>query len=1098
MQGESKKLKPVLFATATLAVLLIFILGISYYNHDKTHRNSLQLIQSAFTSQSNRLDTYIKRLHLNLNKVANNLIIKAFLHQRNLPQYKNNSNHLENTDIHLLLKNVAGDILSVYDPHAPGDSIYTSITLFNSSDTPVVHWPDSPAQLDQTAIKKAINSRSHSSIHNQALYLYSPAQDSFDIPGYLIGVIPLSSLANLLQPALITPKEHPIRPYQLLVINQHTKINQELPYDKITQKDGYLLAEDLTIASDTTYQYPQKAALFTNNLTTFPLAIINIEEADKVLTIQTPGLHLIVLAILSIIIIVVVLSLLHSALRNQALQENLENQRHSKVKLREKNKEINFIINAAKLGTWVWNAASGTIKINEEWARMLGYAKDEISLNVESWSKRVHPDDWNDVENLLKQNLNGNTESYLADYRMQHKEGHYIWIHDAGQVMTRNQDGSPKEVLGIHMETTVLHNALKEAEKARQEADSVITNLLDSLLVINTQLKIVRISKETSYLLGLPKDKILGQSVTTLFQEQDDRIIKLFRFYELPQYQDQNSIRNIELSLNVVGAPPLPVWINLSVLRDDNNEIIGVVAAAKDISALKRALDEAHSHRLFVENILHIIPGGLLVVDSDINILRKNQTYDQQLKTWSQKYHLSVTELHALIVANIKQKLQQKTPAEFAVLTPEGDLHIALHASETKLKDTFGRVLFIYDVTERHQAEAQRKLLSTVFEQTSEGVLVTTTDGTIQYANQAITIMSGYNADELIGKDTSIFKNDLQESEHYEDIWHTLANQQVWKGSLTNRTKKGDYFEIEATISPVRNEQQDVSHYVALWHDMTKERSLQQQLLQAQKLESIGQLAAGIAHEINTPIQYIQNNLAFFRNTYNSVAPLFRELHQGFNHPETAIETRYQALEQIASTIDFEFLQEEIPDGLEDSLSGIEHVTRIVAAMKEFSHPGGDIKAPADLNKLIDNALIVTRNEWKYCATVDLQLDADLPMLMCDASAWSQILLNLIVNGADAIREKGTEDGMGKLTIVTKGIDKNTVELTLTDTGCGIKDAHKNKIFDPFFTTKEVGKGSGQGLAIVYDIVVNKHGGNVQCESVVNDHTSFIIRVPIA
>ncbi len=1097
MQGESKTLKPVLFATATLAVLLIFILGISYYNHAKTHRNSLQLIQSAFTAQSNRLDTYIKRLHLNLNKVANNLIIKALLHQRDLPQYKNNLNHLRDTNIYPLLDNVASDILSVYDPHAPGESIYASITLFNSTDTPIVHWPNSLAKLHQEAIEKAKRSHSHSSVYKQTLYLYSPVKDSFDSPGYLLGVIPLSSLTKLLQPTLPAEKEQQIRPHHLLIINQHSKIDHELPYNDITRKETFLLAEHLNRDSKTTYQYPEKAALFKHNLTTYPLAILNIEEADKLLTIQAPGVHIIALAILSIIIIIVVVSLLQSALRNQALQENLLNQRHSEEKLREKSKEINFIIHAAKLGTWVWNAASGKIKINEEWASMLGYTKDEICLNVESWSQRVHPEDWDNVENLLKQHLNGKTESYSADYRMQHKDGHYIWIHDAGQVMTRSQDGSPQEVLGIHMETTVLHNALKEAEKARQEADSVITNFLDSLLVVNTQLKIVRISKETSHLLGLAEDEILGQPVTILFQEQADRITELFRFYELPQHQGQDSIRNIELTLNVVGAPPLPAWINLSVLRDDNNEIIGVVAAAKDSSALKNALKEAQNHRRFVENILHIIPGGLLVVDSDINILRKNKTYDQQLKTWSQQYNLSESELHTLILANIKQKIQQKTPVEFAIVTPNGDIHVALHASETKLKDTLGRVLFIYDVTERHQAEAQRKLISTVFEQTSEGVLVTTTDGIIQYANQAITSMSGYSSDELTGKDTSIFKNDLHESKHYQDIWLTLEKQQVWKGSLTNRAKDGNYFEIEATISPVRNENQEVSHYVALWRDMTKERTLQQQLLQAQKLESIGQLAAGIAHEINTPIQYIQNNLAFLRNTYNSLVPLFKELLKGFQHPETAIETRYKALENMAKTIDFEFIQEEVPEGLEDSLSGIEHVTRIVAAMKEFSHPGGEIKAPADLNKLINNALIVTRNEWKYCATVDLILEEDLPILMCHASAWSQILLNLIVNGADAIREKVTNNEMGKLTITTRDIDKQMIELTVTDTGCGIIDAHKNKIFDPFFTTKEVGKGSGQGLAIVYDIVVNKHGGTVQCESVVNDHTTFIIRVPI-
>ncbi len=1098
MQKAPNSLRAVSFATIVLALLLSATLGANYYCTGIIEEKSLQQIETAFALDRDRIDLYLKHIHIDLNSAANHLIVKAFFNQRSISEQNHNTQINEQlVVIRRILADKANHILSLYDLKVPPQNISTSLVLYDRQNSPLVSWPNSDFSQDKRAIKRARSTPDNSTVDQRQLYLYAPVKDNNDEPGYLVATINLDSLAKVLERPNHSPLDsRQIKPLQLLLISNTTSVKEVLPYTDLTEKTVYTLASSFKQAEVQHDDYPHRAAIFTNPLKNYPLTLIHVMDADNLLNDKAPLMHFATASLLSIIIIVTMLRLVRSTARSQALNESLQTLKENKKKLHQKNEEIRLIIDAAKLGTWVKNASTGEFIINEGWAQMLGFNKDEIIPNVESWVELVHPDDWPRVEALWATHLKGESERFRADYRLRHKQGHYIWVRDAGQVISHTADGSPREILGIHLEITALQNALRDAQEARQEADSVISSFLDSLLVVNQDLTIMRVNKETCSLLGYQDNAIIGQPVTNLFQEDAASVAKYFRFYQQPDYKQQQALRNIELTLKKHSGEQLPVSINLSALRNDHDEIIGVVAGAKDVSALKTALNEAQAHRHFVENILHIIPGGLLVIDNAGNILQHNQTFAVQLDLWSREYAMPTAELRENILSSIKDKLSLPSPVEFSIATPCGELFIALHASETELQGTIGRVLFIHDVTERHHAEAQQKLLSTVFEQTSEGILVSATNGTIEFANIAISAMSGYLTEELIGQDISIFKSGAHSADFYKNIWATLRTERVWKGSLTNRSKQGEFFEVELTISPVRDKNNKLTHYVSLWRDVRQERTLQQQLLQAQKLESIGQLAAGIAHEINTPIQYIQNNLAFFRNTYQSVEPLIVALRRWLAEQQPDEGACIRDLRDKASSIDFDFIREEVPEGLEDSLTGIEHVTRIVAAMKEFSHPGSGTKEPAQLNKLIDNALIVTRNEWKYCATVDLQLEPDLPLFLCDASAWSQVLLNLIVNAADAIKEKQSAGEMGKITITTKAISRNTLELTITDTGSGIEQANLHKIFDLFFTTKGVGKGSGQGLSIVYDIVVNKHGGTVHCDSVVDDHTTFTIRVP--
>ncbi len=276
-------------------------------------------------------------------------------------------------------------------------------------------------------------------------------------------------------------------------------------------------------------------------------------------------------------------------------------------------------------------------------------------------------------------------------------------------------------------------------------------------------------------------------------------------------------------------------------------------------------------------------------------------------------------------------------------------------------------------------------------------------------------------------------------------------------------------------------------------------REMESALHQAQKLEAIGQLAAGIAHEINTPIQYVGDNLSFLRDAFNGLQQVLKQ--QGrlgeTLAPALIDKSARPQPEGSMAGINLAYLLKEIPNAISQSLLGIDRVTSIVRAMKEFSHPGNGEKQYIDLNRAIQNALTMCRNEWKYVADVVTDLSPDLPLVHCSPGDINQVILNLVVNAAHAICEAGNGAGKGTILIQTRK-GQNWVEIRVHDTGTGIPEQFKPKIFTPFFTTKEVGKGTGLGLAISRSIVVGKHGGSIDFETEAGKGTTFIVRLPLA
>jgi len=341
--------------------------------------------------------------------------------------------------------------------------------------------------------------------------------------------------------------------------------------------------------------------------------------------------------------------------------------------------------------------------------------------------------------------------------------------------------------------------------------------------------------------------------------------------------------------------------------------------------------------------------------------------------------------------------------------------------------------------------------------------------------------------------------------DHVEDLVHPEDREPL--RAAMDRWAAGDEGEVEYRIvrldGQVRRihtrgypilEDGRVTRIGGIARDVTEEVRLQQELRLAQKLEAIGQLAAGVAHEINTPSQYVGDNLTFIAEAFRDLRPLL-DACAGLASAGAAADV--DRLRELARQADLAFLVQELPTALQQTTAGIAQIKKIVQAMKEFSHPSDEMKQ-IDLNHAIETAVTVTRNQWKYVAEVELDLSPGVTSVACHPSEINQVLLNLIVNAAQAIEDVAGAGGgaKGRIAIATR-LDGGDAVITVADTGGGIPEAIRGRIYDAFFTTKAVGRGTGQGLAIAHRIVQEHHGGTIAFESTVGKGTCFTIRLPV-
>ena len=382
-----------------------------------------------------------------------------------------------------------------------------------------------------------------------------------------------------------------------------------------------------------------------------------------------------------------------------------------------------------------------------------------------------------------------------------------------------------------------------------------------------------------------------------------------------------------------------------------------------------------------------------------------------------------------------------------------------------------------------------------ILDNAAEGIVTFDSEGKIATFNPAAEKIFGLTSNLAVEKRFDSLFQDFEVGETF-DIEEHLDQDNL---ELKATHAEGQTLILSVGLS--RAETDKTMSFIAVIHDRTKKCALESQLAVAQKMESVGQLAAGIAHEINTPIQYVGDNARFLREAFDDITALlevYEKLLRSVEQQEEDHQKIITQIQQSAEEIDFEFLAEEIPKAAEQALAGTGRVAKIVKAMKEFSHPGTEKPVAVDINQVLETALTVSRNEYKYLAELKTDFARELPDVSCFIGDLNQAFLNLIVNAAHAIEERGEgdDDYQGILSVSTRRRGEN-VQVVFRDNGCGMSEETKLKVFEPFFTTKPVGQGTGQGMALTHKFVVENHGGKVLIDSVLGEGTEITLEIPL-
>lgn len=375
------------------------------------------------------------------------------------------------------------------------------------------------------------------------------------------------------------------------------------------------------------------------------------------------------------------------------------------------------------------------------------------------------------------------------------------------------------------------------------------------------------------------------------------------------------------------------------------------------------------------------------------------------------------------------------------------------------------------DITEAIKKEKESMKITKALDQSKSIIMMTDVNGHIEYVNEMFSRVTGYSLEEVIGEKTSILSSGEQSDFFYKELWSTIKSGELWKGELHNKKKDGSYYWCEESIYPIKESGQ-ISGYLGIQLDTSKEKDLldlngelKSRLYEQDRVASLGMLTSGIMHEINNPLGYIQGNVKYL----------------------------LEESERLLELNDEE--REEFIEAIQDIDTGVTQIRKIADGLKRYIFKR-DINEIDQVNLLdaIDEILVVSKNEYKYHANVKVVYD-DLEKYIIEGyeSKIKQVLMNLVINATHAIIKKDLDElGLIQLTLTQ---DNDTVLIRITDNGCGMSAELQERIFEPLFTTKEVGVGSGLGLSITQQIIEEEHCGKVECYSVVDEGTEFVIKL---
>ncbi|MBI5120066.1 MAG: PAS-domain containing protein [Rhodospirillales bacterium] len=720
------------------------------------------------------------------------------------------------------------------------------------------------------------------------------------------------------------------------------------------------------------------------------------------------------------------------------------------------------------------------------------------------------------------------------------------------QKVSGDMDAMLIEVEGRKRELEALNSRLESmAGLVSRIADSI----QDILLVAGLDGRVSRVSQGAISFFGVSANALIGREIDSLLHPSDLERLRSERavtpwsgrplLYELiyadEKFEAEVALRSLTVPAGEEQSAAQHHLLHGSLLYDANGKEEGVILLISNIQGVKereqlvREREMARSLDLLRAMIANI-DQGMVMFNADDRIVVWNRRFLELLDLPESivqpgtaietllRYHAEHGEYGPGDVGNLVNDqvalIHRTMPQRFERERPNG---LVLDVARRPLTDG-GFVATYTDITERRRKavelktenerleqrvrertadlekenevrkrteealRASRERLRGIADSLHEGVLVINHAGHMIFINASARRLldvkeldvEGLPADHVM---TLIDKG--EEIAFDSTPWKQVSDQGIFlhNDDCVFKTSSGKQLQVAFSCAPLETGN-GRNNAVVSFRDIASLKQAQFDALQSSRLASVGRLAAGIAHEINTPIQYIANNLSFIGNAASEMISALDASSGG-------------SLERAdgGTVQELDYVKEELPAAIKESQQGVEQISRIVLSMKEFSHPGSTVKAMSDINRAIENTLTVSRNQWKMVADVVKEFDPALPAVNCNIGEMNQVFLNLIVNAAQAIEGSG-KSLPGTITVTTRQSGK-WVTVSVADNGTGMTDAVKDKLFDPFFTTKDVGKGTGQGLAICRDVVVTKHRGRIEIGGIPGEGAIFTIWLPL-
>ncbi|VAX20003.1 diguanylate cyclase/phosphodiesterase (GGDEF & EAL domains) with PAS/PAC sensor(s) [hydrothermal vent metagenome] len=601
--------------------------------------------------------------------------------------------------------------------------------------------------------------------------------------------------------------------------------------------------------------------------------------------------------------------------------------------------------------------------------------------------------------------------------------------------------------------------ALKESEVKYR---ALFENSRDPIYINREDGEFIDFNQSFLDLFGYTKQEVENINTCDIYMSPDDRTRLI------DEIKIKGFASDFEVKMRKKNGASMDCLISATTRLDDERTVIGYQGIIRDITERKRAEAALRESEEKFSKAFRSNPNSIIIsTQKDGKIIEVNPEFE---RVFGHKYNETIGktafELNLWVdpsdrdaLVSLLQKQGYAKNKELGFRAKSGEIRICQYSVEIiKIRDEPYMISTVRDITEQKQAEYELSRLAIAIDQAAETVTITDTEGAIQYVNPAFEQTTGYAKQEAIGKNPKMLKSGKHDESFYKNLWDTVTSGEVWHGRIVNKKKNGELYEEESTISPIKDETGAITGYVAVKRDVTKEVFLEKELRETQKLNAIGTLAGGIAHDLNNILMPILG--------YSTMA------------------------KDIAAK------DSETEECLNEIISAGHRAKELVKQILTFSRRGEQDFQSLEIYLIVKEALKLMKATIPATIKIVENIDTKSSYIMGDATQIHQVVVNLCTNAAYAMKKNG---GVLTVTLQRKRFESSLqdfVKLSVSDTGGGMEPATLERIFEPFFTTKPQGEGTGLGLSVIHGIV-ESHGGHIDVESQPGEGTTLHVLLPL-